>query len=55
MIAMADDETPDGVELVKDDLWDDFDPESTEPIDALDLEDEAFDDPDGEPIGDLPE
>ena len=42
------------VELVKDDLFDDFDPDSTEPLDDEPIEDQPFVDPEGEPVGDLP-
>ena len=42
------------VELVKDDLFDDFDPDTTEPIDNEPIIDTPFVDPDGDPIGDLP-
>ena len=44
----------DSVELVKDDLFDDFDPDSTEPFDNEPIVDQPFTDPDGEPVGDLP-
>lgn len=42
------------VEPVKEDLFDDFDPDSTEPIDRAPIIDHYFNDPEGEPIGDLP-
>jgi hypothetical protein len=47
---MSDDIT---VELVKDDLFDDFDPEETLPIDGEPIVDQPFVDPEGD-IGDLP-
>jgi hypothetical protein len=42
------------VELVKDDLFDDFDPDATEPLDDEPIVDQPFVDPEGDPIGDLP-
>jgi hypothetical protein len=42
------------VELVKDDLFDEFDPDSTEPLDDEPIVDQPFVDPEGDPIGDLP-
>lgn len=42
------------VELVKDDIFDDFDPDTTELLDDEPIVDQPFVDPDGEPIGDLP-
>jgi hypothetical protein len=44
----------DSVELVKDDLFDDFDPDSTEPLDDEPIVDQEFIDPEGDPVGDLP-
>jgi hypothetical protein len=42
------------VELIKDDLFDEFDPDSTEPLDGEPIVDQPFVDPEGDPIGDLP-
>lgn len=47
-------ETVENVVLVKDDLFDDFDPDETEPFDDEPIVDQPFEDPEGEPIGDLP-
>jgi len=51
---MPDTDPDEIVESVKDDLFDDFDPDQTEPLDRNTIVDHPFVDPDGEPIGDLP-